>query len=125
MMKTIQTNNALVPAGHYSQAVVHNDMVYISGQLSVDPETGEKVFGSIEEQLTVVLGNIKLILEEANSSKDKVIKVTIYIPDVSLWGQVDKIYADFFGAHKPARVVVPTRELHYGLGIEVDVIAYI
>jgi len=124
-MKTIQTNNALVPAGHYSQAVVHNDMVYISGQLSVDPETGEKVFGSIEEQLTVVLGNIKLILEEANSSKDKVIKVTIYIPDVSLWGQVDKIYADFFGAHKPARVVVPTRELHYGLGIEVDVIAYI
>ena len=124
-MKIIQTNNALIPAGHYSQAVVHNDMVYISGQLSVDPETGEKVFGSIEEQLTVVLGNIKLILEEANSSKDKVIKVTIYIPDVSLWGQVDKIYADFFGAHKPARVVVPTRELHYGLGIEVDVIAYI
>jgi len=124
-MKVIQTNNALIPAGHYSQAVVHNDMVYISGQLSVDPETGEKVFGSIEEQLTVVLGNIKLILEEANSSKDKVIKVTIYIPDVSLWGQVDKIYADFFGAHKPARVVVPTRELHYGLGIEVDVIAFI
>jgi len=124
-MKIIQTNNALIPAGHYSQAVVHNDMVYISGQLSVDPETGEKVFGSIEEQLTVVLGNIKLILEEANSSIDKVIKVTIYIPDVSLWGQVDKIYADFFGSHKPARVVVPTRELHYGLGIEVDVIAYI
>jgi len=124
-MKIIQTNNALIPAGHYSQAVVHNDMVYISGQLSVDPETGEKVFGSIEEQLTVVLGNIKLILEEANSSIDKVIKVTIYIPDVSLWGQVDKIYADFFGSHKPARVVVPTRKLHYGLGIEVDVIAYI
>ncbi len=124
-MKIIQTNNALIPAGHYSQAVVHNDTVYISGQLAVNPETGEKVFGTIEEQLTVVLGNINLILKEANSSKNKVIKVTIYIPDVSLWGQVDKIYAEFFGDHKPARVVVPTRALHYGLGIEVDVIAYI
>jgi 2-iminobutanoate/2-iminopropanoate deaminase len=124
-MKIIQTNNALIPAGHYSQAVVHNDMVYLSGQLPVNSETGEKVYGSIDEQLRLVLANIKLILEEANSSKDKVIKVTIYIPDVSLWGQVDKIYADFFGAHKPARVVVPTRDLHYGLAIEVDLIAYI
>lgn len=124
-MKIIQTNNALIPAGHYSQAVVHNDTVYISGQLAVNPETGEKVFGTIEEQLTVVLNNINLILKEANSSKNKVIKVTIYIPDVSLWGQVDKSYAEFFGDHKPARVVVPTRALHYGLGIEVDVIAYI
>lgn len=124
-MKFIQTNNALTPAGHYSQAVVHNDMVYISGQLAIDHETGNKVFGSIEEQLGVVLNNINLILIEAGSAKEKVIKVTIYIPDVSLWGQVDKIYADFFGTHKPARVVVPTRELHYGLSIEVDAIAYV
>ncbi len=124
-MKVISTDNALKPAGHYSQAVVHNDLVYISGQLAIDPESGEKVFGTVSEQVEVILNNIGLILDEAGSSKDKILKVTVYIPDVKLWDQVNETYAKFFEDHKPARVIVPTRELHFGLSVEIDAIAYI
>jgi reactive intermediate/imine deaminase len=124
-MKTINEYNALKPAGHYSLATIHNDMVYLSGQLPIHAETGEKVLGSIRQQVSTVLNNIELILEEAGSSKDKVLKVSLYIPDMNLWDEVNEVYSEFFGDHKPARVVVPTRELHYGFSIEVDVIAYI
>lgn len=124
-MKTITTDNALKPAGHYAQAVVHNDTVYVSGQLAVDPNTGEKVFGTVGEQLEVVLNNIKLILTEAGSDTNKILKMTVYIPDVSLWDEVNVVYSKFFGDHKPARVIVPCRPLHFGLSIEVDCIAYI
>lgn len=123
-MKVITTENALKPAGHYSQAIEHNGTVYVSGQLAVDPETGEKVYGSIEEQTQIVLENIACILEAAGSSKDQILKMTIYIPDVSLWDAVNKVYSEFF-AHKPARVIVPTRDLHFGLSIEMDATAYI
>lgn len=124
-MKTITTDNALKPAGHYSQAIEHDGIIYISGQLAVDPESGQKVYGTIAEQTQIVLNNIDLILKEAGSAKNKVLKVTIYIPDVSLWDQVNAVYADFFEAHKPARVIVPTRDLHFGLSVEIDAIAYV
>ena len=124
-MKIITTDNALKPAGHYSQAVVHKDVIYISGQLAVNSETGEKVYGTIAEQTEVVLNNIELILKEAGSSKGKVLKMTLYIPDIKLWDEVNEVYSKFFDDHKPARVIVPTRELHFGLGIEIDAIAYI
>lgn len=124
-MKYITTNNALKPSGHYSQAIVHNDVIYISGQLSIDPNTGEKKFGTIEEETQRVLKNIELILKEAGSNKNNVLKTTIYIPDISLWDKVNKVYSNFFGIHKPARSVVPTRELHFGFKIEVEAIAAI
>jgi len=124
-MEYITTNNALKPAGHYSQAVVHNGTVYVSGQLAVHPETGENVFGTVAEQTELILNNIALILKEAGSSKDKVLKMTVYIPDVKLWDDVNDVYSDFFGEHKPARVIVPTRELHFGLSVEIDAIAYV
>jgi len=124
-MKIITTDNALKPAGHYSQAIEHNGTIYVSGQLAVDPKTGEKVFGSVAEQTKVVLDNIELILKQAGSSKEKVLKMTVYIPEVKLWDDVNAIYSDFFGEHKPARVIVPTRELHFGLSVEIDAIAYV
>ena len=122
-IRKIQTGNAPDPAGHYSQAVVHGDMVFVSGQLPIVPETGEKITGAIEDQTLQTLKNVTAILEAAGSSKDKVLKVTIYIPDMELWGKVNQVYADFFGDHKPARAVVPTRELHGGLKIEIEAIA--
>jgi 2-iminobutanoate/2-iminopropanoate deaminase len=122
-MKLIQTDRAPAPAGHYSQAVVHNGTVYIAGQLPIDPETGEKCLGSIEEQTEQVLKNVTAILEAAGSGLDRVLKVTIYVSDISLWGGVNAVYAKFFGDHRPARVVVPTRELHHGFLIEVEAIA--
>lgn len=122
-MKLIQTHRAPTPAGHYSQAVVHNGTIYVAGQLPIDPETGEKVLGSIEEQTEQVLKNVAAILEAAGSGLDRVLKVTIYVSDIALWGGVNAVYAKFFGDHRPARAVVPTRELHHGFLIEADAVA--
>ncbi|MFX0093959.1 MAG: RidA family protein [Candidatus Hodarchaeota archaeon] len=122
-MKEILTSNAPKPAGHYSQAVVHNGLIYISGQLPIDPVTGEKKVGSIEEQTRQALKNIMMILEAANSDLNYVLKTTVYVSDISLWSRVNAIYAAFFGEHRPARAVVPTKELHYGFQVEIEAIA--
>lgn len=122
-MKFISTNNALKPAGHYSQAISHNGVVYISGQLAVNPDTGEKEFGNIEDETKRVLQNIELILKASNSDKNHVLKTTIYISDIKDWDKVNQIYTDFFEDHRPARSVVPTRELHFGFKVEIEVIA--
>jgi|SRR6056297_351099 len=122
-MNQINTPNAPEPGGHYSQAMVHNGMVFISGQLPIDPVTGTRITGEIEEQTIQVLKNLKSILEAANSGIDYLLKVNIYISDVSLWSKVNQIYADFIGSHRPARAIVPTRELHHGFKIEVEAVA--
>jgi len=122
-MKIVQTPDAPLPGGHYSQAIVHGGLVYVSGQLPIDPETRERGRGSIREQTELVLSNLAAILEAAGSRRDRVLKVTIYISDISLWDQVNEVYAQFFREHRPARAVVPTRELHYGVLIELDAIA--
>ena len=124
-MDFVFTNEAPAPAGHYSQAVIHNDMVFISGQLPVDPGTGEKVISSIEDQTLLALNNLKAIIEASGSSLNHVLKVTVYISDISLWGRVNAVYSDFFKDHKPARAVVPTKELHFGFQIEIEAIAAI
>ena len=122
-MKKIQTDKAPVPAGHYSQAIVHNGLVYISGQLPIDPLTGEKKTGPVEDQTGQVLKNLSAILEASGSSLARVLKVTIYISDISLWEKVNEVYSQFFGDHLPARAVVPTRDLHFGFKIELEAIA--
>jgi 2-iminobutanoate/2-iminopropanoate deaminase len=122
-MKRIVTLNAPQPAGHYSQAIVHNDLVYVSGQLPIEPETGKRILGPIEEQTTQVLENLSAILKEANSDLNRVLKTTVYVSDISLWDKVNAVYSEFFGNHRPARAVVPTRELHFGFQIEIEAIA--
>ena len=122
-MIEISTQNAPKPAGHYSQAIVHNDIVYVSGQLPIDPLTGEKRIGTIEEQAEQALKNVAEILKASGSDLNQVVKTTIYVSDIELWDRVNKVYARFFGDHRPARSVVPTRKLHYGFQIEIDAIA--
>jgi 2-iminobutanoate/2-iminopropanoate deaminase len=122
-MQVISTSNAPAPAGHYSQAIVHDGVVYVAGQLPIDPQTGEKRIGSIEAQTEQALSNVAAILSAAGSSLDRVLKVTVYVSDISLWNRVDAVYARVFGNHRPARAVVPTRDLHYGFQIEVEAIA--
>ncbi len=124
-MKTIFTENASKPGGHYSQAVVHNGLVYVSGQLPVKAGTGEKVTGPIEEQTLQTLKNVEEILKSSGSGLNKVLKVTVYVSDISLWDKVNKVYADYFGEFRPARAVVPTRNLHHGFLIEIEAVAYI
>jgi len=122
-MRMISTPDAPPPAGHYSQAVVYGDTVYVSGQLAVNIATGEKGVGSIEEQTRLTLRNIEQILLSAGSDLYHVIKTTAYISDVELWGGVNQAYAEVFGDHRPARAVVPSRDLHYGCLVEIEAIA--
>jgi 2-iminobutanoate/2-iminopropanoate deaminase len=123
MLASVFTPQAPSPAGHYSQAIVHNGTVYVAGQLPIDPGTGEKKLGSIEEQTEQALKNVAAILEAAGSDLMHVLKVTVYISDIEQWGKVNAVYARFFGTHKPARAVVPTRELHHGFMIEIEAVA--
>ena len=113
-MNTIFTPHAPAPGGHYSQAVVHGGIVYVAGQLPIDPSTGEQACGAIEEQTEQALRNVAAILEAAGSDLAHVLKTTVYIADISLWGRVNAVYAHIFGEHRPARSIVPTRDLHYG-----------
>ena len=124
-MEKVFTDNAPEPAGHYSQAVVRDGWVFVSGQLPVKPHTGEKIKGDIEKQAEQVLKNISEILKASGSSIEHVVKTTVYISDIKLWDNVNKVYGEFFKEHKPARVIVPTRELHYGFDIEMDVVAVV
>lgn len=125
MMKieTIHTGNAPSPAGHYSQAVVYNGLVYVAGQIAIDPQTGEKKLGSIEEQTEQVLKNVCEILKAAGSDLNRVLKMTVYISDIELWSAVNAVYAKVMGEHRPARAIVPTKELHHGFLIEIEAIA--
>jgi 2-iminobutanoate/2-iminopropanoate deaminase len=122
-IQTILTSKAPAPGGHYSQAVVFNGLVFVSGQLAIDPKTGERLTGSIEQQTEQCLKNISAILEAAGSSLSSVLKMTIYISDIDFWGPVNSVYARVMGEHRPARAVVPVKDLHYGFKIEIEVIA--
>jgi len=122
-MKAILTEKAPQPAGHYSQAIVHQDIVYVSGQLPIDPATGEKRLGSIEEETEQALNNLAEVLKAAGSDLGQVLKTTIYLADIELWSRVNSVYSRFFGEHRPARAVVPTGKLHFGFQIEIEAIA--
>ncbi|HQW02858.1 MAG TPA: Rid family detoxifying hydrolase [Saprospiraceae bacterium] len=122
-MEKILTNAAPAPAGHYSQAIRHNGLVFVSGQLPLDPVSKEVVEGGIEPQLRQVMANISAILEASGSGLDNILKATIYIPDSSYWPEINRVYAECMGDHKPARAVIPCGELHYGVLLEMEVIA--
>lgn len=123
-MKAVLTLNAPQPGGHYAQAIVHGGLVYISGILPIEPRAaGKNASLPIEEQIRLVLDNLYSILIASGSEVNRVLRCTIYISDIALWAQVDNLYAKFFGAHRPARTVVPTKELHYGFKVELDAIA--
>ena len=120
---TVSTQMAPTPAGHYSQAVVYNGLIFVAGQLAIDPETGARLTGSIEEQTEQCLKNIGEILKAAGSDLTRVLKMTVYISDIELWPAVNAVYARVMGDHRPARAVVPVKELHYGFKIEIETVA--
>ncbi len=123
-MEIIETLNMPKSNGHYSQCIQHNGILYLSGQLPIDPAT-KAIPESIEEQTDLALKNIGLILNEAGSSIKKVLQMRIYISDISLWDKVNERYSVFFKDHKPVRSVIPTRDLHFGCLIEVEATAII
>lgn len=122
-MHSISTSEAPTPAGHYSQAIVHNGCVYVAGQLPIVPGQKEHRVGTIEEQTTQVFANIAAVLRAAGSDLSRMLQVTVYVSDMELWGRFNAAYAKLMGDHRPARAVVPVNALHYGYHIEVQVIA--
>ena len=123
MITKIFTPDSPAPAGHYSQAIVYNGLVYVAGQLPIKPFSSEKVAGDIEQQTTQVLQNLDAVLKAAGSNRDLVLKVTIYVSDISLWATINKVYGEFFGDHRPARAVIPVKDLNYGYQLELEAIA--
>ena len=122
-MKTISTEAAPVARGHYSQALVHDGIVYVAGQLPVVPAAPERRLESFEAQAEQVISNVFAILDAAGSAPDRVLRATVYIADISHWPAFNAIYARRFGTHRPARTVVPVAALHYGYLVEMDVVA--
>jgi 2-iminobutanoate/2-iminopropanoate deaminase len=121
-IETVLTENAPPPGGHYSQPVVHNGLVFVAGQLAIKPN-GERVLDSIEAQTEQAMANVAAILRAAGSDLSRLLKVTIYVSDIELWGAVNQVYTRLMGDHRPARAVVPVKELHYGFQIEIEAIA--
>jgi 2-iminobutanoate/2-iminopropanoate deaminase len=122
-MKYVAGGGIPVPKGHYSPAVVHGGLVYVAGQLPVDPGGRDMGKASFEEQVGQALRNIATILEASGSSLDRVLRATVYIADLELWPRLNAAYAGVMGEHRPARTVVPVPALHYGYLVEIDVIA--
>lgn len=122
-MKEIKLPNAPEPKGHYSPAVVHNGLVYVSGQLPRNAVTGEVETGAIELQTELALRNVEAILHAANSDLDHVLQFTIYVSEMDDWEKVNEVYARILGDHKPARAIVPVKDLHFGTKIEIQAIA--
>lgn len=123
-MKIITSDKIPVPKGHYSPVIEHAGIIYISGQIPQDAAT-LAVPPTIAGQTESVLSKIDMLLIESGSSRNKVIQVRIYLADISLWDEVNIIYAGFFGDHRPARCIVPVGKLHYGCLIEAEAVAYI
>jgi len=122
-MKTVSTESAPVARGHYSQAIVHGGLVYVAGQLPIDPRDPERRLADFEAQARQVIGNVIAIVEAAGSSRERILRATVYIVDVAHWPAFNAVYAELLGGHKPARTVVPVAQLHYGYLVEMDAIA--
>lgn len=122
-MKKIQPNSIPVPKGHYSPGVEHNGVIYVSGQLPMDLVTRAPFAGDIETQTELALRNVEAILHAAGSDLNHVLQMTIYVSDIDLWGKVNEVYARVMGEHRPARAIVPVKDLHFGTKIEIQAIA--
>lgn len=123
MIQRLETEASKQSVAHYSPGVIHNGVVYVSGQLPRDPKTGELAPGGIREQTRQALENVEQVLALAGCRKENVIKCTIYTTDGGFWGDINDVYKTFFGPHKPARVLIPIGEIGNGNLIEIEAIA--
>jgi 2-iminobutanoate/2-iminopropanoate deaminase len=125
-MKTIiNTGNAPAPIGPYSQAVIASGLLYVSGQIPSNPQTGEIVNTGIKDEAVMVMENIKAILTEAGSCFDDIIKATIFLTDMQSFANVNEVYGSYFTANFPARETVQVAALPKNVNVEISVIALI
>jgi 2-iminobutanoate/2-iminopropanoate deaminase len=123
MKEIIATDKGPKAIGAYSQAVRANGFVFVSGQIPIDPATGDLLVGDIGQQTVRVLENLKAILEAAGSSLDKAVKVSVFLRDMSEFGGMNAVYAKYFSSDPPARATVQVARLPKDVGVEIDVIA--
>jgi 2-iminobutanoate/2-iminopropanoate deaminase len=121
--KVIQTEKAPKAIGPYSQAVQAGEMIFLSGQIPLDPATGELVKGDIRDQTRQVLENTKAILESQGLGIENVVKVTLFLKDMEKFSQVNEIYASYFSSFPPARSTVEVSRLPRDVEIEMEAIA--
>lgn len=122
-MKVVETDKAPKAIGPYSQAVVAGEFVFCSGQVALDPATGELVAGGIKEQTGRALENLKAVLEAAGTRLGAVTSATVYLKDLNDFKGMNEVYAQIFGAHKPARATVGVSELPKSALVEISCIA--
>lgn len=122
-IKMFNTENAPAAVGPYSHAVLAGDMIYISGQIPMNPATGELVKSGVEDETSQCLENAKAILEDAGTSLEKVVKATIFIKNMDDFGKINGVYGKYFSGHKPARACVEVARLPLGVNVEIEMIA--
>ena len=124
MKKIIFTKNAPFPIGAYNQAVLFGNTLYTSGQIAIDPKTGELMIGSIKQETQLIMENLKAILKEAGMTFENVIKSSIFISDMDNFSEINKIYASYFHEETaPARETVEVSRLPKSVNIEISMIA--
>jgi 2-iminobutanoate/2-iminopropanoate deaminase len=122
-MDFVASNNAPKAIGPYSQAVRIQGLLFTSGQIALDPKTGNLVEGDFAAQARRVFDNLKAVLEEANTGFNRVVKATVFLTDLANFQTLNAIYAEYFGDHKPARTTVGVSQLPRGAAVEIDLIA--
>ena len=121
--KTVYTDGAPQAIGPYSQAVRTSELLFVSGQIPLDPKSGEMIDGGIKPQTERVLKNLKAIIEKAGGRMEDVVKTTVYLTDLSLFTEMNDVYAQFFSQTPPARATVQVAALPKGALVEIDAIA--
>lgn len=122
-MNKIQPPDQPQPKGHYSPGVEHGGLIFVSGQLPMTLDTREPFTGDIGEQTELALRNVEAVLKAGGSDLNHVLQMTIYVSDMELWDEVNRKYAEVMGDHRPARAIVPVKDLHFGTKIEIQAIA--
>ncbi|SDP94454.1 2-iminobutanoate/2-iminopropanoate deaminase [Mucilaginibacter sp. OK268] len=122
-MTIINTNNAPAPIGPYSQATAAGNFVFVSGQIPLNPVTGELITTGITDEAVMVMENIKAILTEAGIGFENIVKTSIFLTDLGNFGQVNEVYGKYFTANFPARETVQVSALPKGVNVEISVIA--
>jgi 2-iminobutanoate/2-iminopropanoate deaminase len=123
MKQEINTEKAPKAIGPYSQGIIANGFVFASGQIALNPATGELNTGSVEEQAHLVLTNLKAVIEASGSSMDKVVKCTVFLQDMNDYGAVNAIYGEYFNAPYPARAAIQVARLPKDVKVEIEAIA--
>ncbi len=124
-MNYLKTNNAPEPIGPYSQATEINGLIFTSGQIAIDPSSGEVISQNIEQQTRQVIKNLEAVLQSGNSSLEKVVKTTIFLSDMDNFVKVNNVYSEYFSNSKPARSTVEVSCLPKNVLIEIDCVATI